>query len=305
LAAKYAPATTNQALAALRGVLKECWRLEVMSAEDYQRAADLPPAKGEQIPAGREVTKAEVVSLAREDFNPETGTLRVLHGKGGKQRIVYVTNGAIAALKAWLEVRGDRNGPLLCRVTKAGAIVLDADLAPAPITPQAARDALERVRVAAGVAAFAPHDLRRTYAGDLLDDGADLASVQALMGHSSPTTTARYDRRGERSKARAAARPRHEHGHAQVLPHRRPLSPRPDTQHGADPDLRYQPPGSKAARQSRMLTAQCPAARSASVISASVRSAMQAAFHARLLFKRGISARVCRCPCTLTEMGNS
>jgi site-specific recombinase XerD len=68
------------------------------------------------------------------------------------------------------------------------------------LSDQAVYTMLKKRGEAAGLSDLTPHDIRRTFAGDLLDAGVDLVTVQKLMGHSDANTTAGYDRRGEVAK---------------------------------------------------------------------------------------------------------
>jgi site-specific recombinase XerD len=72
------------------------------------------------------------------------------------------------------------------------------------LTDQAVWHILQQRRKQANVKTFSPHDLRRTFISTLWDAGADGVSIQRLAGHANIQTTARYDRRGEEAKRRAA-----------------------------------------------------------------------------------------------------
>ncbi len=78
-------------------------------------------------------------------------------------------------------------------------------MAPKGITASAVYRVIARRAAAAGVADLSPHGFRRTFVGDLLEQGHDRSTVQRRAGHAAPTTTARYDRRGEAPQARATA----------------------------------------------------------------------------------------------------
>lgn len=71
------------------------------------------------------------------------------------------------------------------------------------LSPDAIAVVLRRLTRRASLPRVSPHDLRRSFVSGLLDAGVDLSSVQTLVGHSSPTTTARYDRRPEEVQRRA------------------------------------------------------------------------------------------------------
>jgi integrase/recombinase XerD len=73
------------------------------------------------------------------------------------------------------------------------------------MTDQAVLDVLRQRGLETQIAPFSPHDFRRTFASNMIDAGVDIVTVQNLMGHASPVTTAHYDRRREEAKRRAAS----------------------------------------------------------------------------------------------------
>jgi site-specific recombinase XerC len=218
----------NKHLSALRGVLKEAWRLSLMTGEEYQRAADVEQVSASRLLAGRNINTDEVAAILaacmqggdpigirdaaliavlqstgmrREElatvrvewYDPGERALQVV-GKGNKQRTAYIHRTAAPYLNAWLIRLKRRTGPMFPPVGRWGNIT------DRPMTPRAVGKRVDQLRVIARQPKSTTHDWRRTFIGDVLDAGGDLSQAQQLAGHSSPITTARYDRRDGRKR---------------------------------------------------------------------------------------------------------
>ncbi len=127
---------------------------------------------------------SEIISIKINDLNFEAGFLRVL-GKGSKERVVPMNRRASEKIKQYiLEMRPsllkERQSPFLF-LTNRGM----------PMTRQRFWQALRRLGNMAGLK-ITPHTIRHSFATHLLDGGADLRSVQKMLGHSDISTTQIY-----------------------------------------------------------------------------------------------------------------
>jgi integrase len=148
--------------------------------------------------------RSEAVAVELADLDLVNGELRVRRGKGRKPRQLSLPPTALPALQDWIQVRGSEPGPLFCPVLKSGRLQREAGQLARLSAGAAWRICRER-GLQARIPAPAPHDLRRTWIGDLLDLGVDLATVQKMAGHASASTTGRYDRRDRGVQRRAAS----------------------------------------------------------------------------------------------------
>jgi integrase len=220
LASELAPATANKHLAALRGVLKQVWRLGMISAEDHQRAIDLPAVHGpsprksralsqeelralvaacerDRSPAGPRdaalfallfgagLRRAEVAALDLADFDRRTSTICV-RGNGTKPPRRFTANReGLLALDAWLARRGVTPGPLFNPVNKGGRIEIRR------LSEQAIYVACHKRATEAGLPPVSPEDLRRSLLASKPRDSAmrkvDPVSEPAQSAMSAPS----------------------------------------------------------------------------------------------------------------------
>lgn len=130
---------------------------------------------------------AEAAALKKTQINFKKLEFPV-RGKGGKIRIVFLSEKARAALKIYLDQRQDNSPALFVRHNHPLAIDDNE-----PLTPRTIQRLIKKYCLLAGIAVHVtPHTLRHTMATDLLTAGADLRSVQEILGHASITTTQIY-----------------------------------------------------------------------------------------------------------------
>jgi integrase/recombinase XerD len=224
--------TINLALSAMRSVMKACFNLGLIKADQLLLLNNVKPMRGQRLPSGRSLTaseisrlhricqqdksvagrrdhalialmlatglrRSEVVAININDYNSRTGLLNIHQGKGNKQRSTYLNSECRAIIRQWRKLRGNVIGPLFNPVSKSGTILHKS------LTGQSVYDIIQQRAEQAQVGSLRPHDLRRTFVTRLLEAGVDLNTTRQLAGHSDIQTTARYDMRDQKIQKRA------------------------------------------------------------------------------------------------------
>lgn len=131
---------------------------------------------------------SELLDLKRNQVSLSSGEFSI-RGKGGRVRPGFMSEEALEALGEYLDSRADTNPYLFIRHYKNSQL----DSGKTPLSHRSVQRLTSRAAIRAGITApVTPHKIRHSFATDLLRNGADLRSVQELLGHSSITTTQIY-----------------------------------------------------------------------------------------------------------------
>ncbi len=127
---------------------------------------------------------SELVGLNWREIDEEIGMVMVRGGKGGKDRVVPIGEPALEALSAWrraMPVAWEADGPVI------------TNLRGARLTTRSVEKIVARRAAETGLGTpITPHGLRHCFATHMLNKGADLRSIQEMLGHASLATTQRY-----------------------------------------------------------------------------------------------------------------
>ncbi len=174
--------------------------IEILDYRDLERLLDAPRGDGLRALRDRAILEtffstglrlSELCKLNRT-IDLERGEVSV-RGKGDKLRVVFLSDRAKKAIKAYLAKRTDVEEALFVSLTKTPKVKSHESKVIGRINPRAVERLVEHAAVAAGIPKrIHPHQLRHGFATDLLMNGADLRSVQELLGHANISTTQIY-----------------------------------------------------------------------------------------------------------------
>ncbi len=170
--------------------------LDLISSEDLGRLLSAPEGDGILALRDRAILEllfstglrvSELCSLSRYvDLKKDELSVR---GKGEKVRVVFLSSEAKEAVKKYLDKRGDIDDALFVKHTKGGALGAKS----LRLASRSIERIVKHCAIKAGISKkVTPHVIRHSFATDLLENGADLRSVQAMLGHSSISTTQIY-----------------------------------------------------------------------------------------------------------------
>lgn len=174
-------------------------QVEFLETDDLKKLLSAPQSEKKHILALRDrailellfstgLRVAELASLKRGQINLKKEEFPI-RGKGNKLRIVFLSKSARETIKNYLEKRRDNSPALFIKHNRSKIDITDTR----PLTPRSIQRLIKKYALISGISTkISPHTLRHTMATDLLAAGADLRSVQEILGHSSITTTQVY-----------------------------------------------------------------------------------------------------------------
>lgn len=225
------PTTINTYLTAIKQVCKNAWLDKLMDHDTYLRISNVSGVKGKRVSKGRSLQaeeikkllttcsdkskptnirdaaiivimrscglrREEVVTLKKSSINSSNREINIL-GKGNKERKLRIPKGAYPIIERWINFKSSykwrNNEPeyLFVPIHKTGALLSRK------LSGQAIHDLLQARTKAADIAKFSPHDIRRTFATEMLKNEVEITDVQKMMGHSDVSTTQIYDKRDD------------------------------------------------------------------------------------------------------------
>lgn len=161
----------------------------LMEAPDDEKLLGLRDMAMLEVLYGGGLRVSELCGLDLDDVDLKQRTARVL-GKGNKERICPLHEGAISAVQSWLERRDEL---LVKPAKKQDPRALFLNFRGGRLTTRSVERHLDRYVQQLGLQRkMSPHALRHSFATHLLAGGADIRSIQELLGHASLSTTQRY-----------------------------------------------------------------------------------------------------------------